>query len=134
MAEVKMRRYELIYLIQPEADEEGRERVATRLQSVFEEFKVQLVTQEEWGKRKLAYEINKYTKAYYMYVEFVSLPNAITEMERVLRLLDDCIRYQTIRLEDGFNRIGFISASGKIPAASACATCALPISRPSAVT
>lgn len=101
MAEVKMRRYELIYLVQPEADEEGRERVAARLQSVFDEFKVQLIKKEEWGKRKLAYEIKKFTKAYYMYAEFVCLPNAIAEMERVLRLLDDCIRYQTIRLEDG---------------------------------
>ena len=47
MAEVKMRRYELIYLVQPEADDEGRERVATRLQSVFDEYKVQIIKQEE---------------------------------------------------------------------------------------
>ncbi len=115
MAEVKMRRYELIYLVQPEADDEGRERVETRLQSVFDEYKVQIIKQEEWGKRKLAYEINKFTKAYYMYVEFVSLPNAIAEMERVLRLLDDCIRYQTIRLEDGLNSAaveGLVSSDG----------------------
>jgi small subunit ribosomal protein S6 len=101
MAEDKVRRYELIYLVQPEADDEGRERVASRLQSVFEQFEVQVVKQEEWGKRKLAYEIRKFTKAYYMYVEFISSPSAITEMERVLRLLDDCVRHQTIRLEDG---------------------------------
>jgi len=101
MANAKLRRYELIYLIQPEAEEEQRTRVSDAVLQVLTDAEALIIQNEEWGKRKLAYEIEKFNKAYYYYVEFVTQPGLSHEIERRLRLMDDCVRFQTIKLEDG---------------------------------
>ena len=103
MAKQKLRKYELIYLLQPEATDEEREKVHSRVRSVLTDADAKLLKFEEWGKRKLAYEIQKQGKAYYYYLVFVTKPDTNAEVERVLRMLDDCVRFQTIRLEDGLD-------------------------------
>ena len=96
----KYRKYELIYLIQPEATEEERQKVHDRVNLVIDEGDAWLLTREDWGKRKLAYEIRKQNKAYYTYVTLLASPGVTTEIERILRMLDNCIRFMTIKLED----------------------------------
>jgi small subunit ribosomal protein S6 len=103
MAKQKLRKYELIYLIQPEASDEDREKVHTRVRNVLTEADAKLLKFEEWGKRKLAYEIQKQGKAYYFYLIYVTGPDTNLEIERVLRMLDACVRFQVIRLEDGLD-------------------------------
>jgi small subunit ribosomal protein S6 len=100
MANAKLRRYELIFLIQPEAEDEARKHLVGRMLGILNDGGAHLIQNEEWGKRKLAYEIAKFNKAYYYYVEFIATPGLTHEIERVFRLTDDCLRYQTIRLED----------------------------------
>lgn len=101
MANDKLRKYELIYLVQPEATDEDRQKVQTRVDNVLEEYGATLVEREDWGKRKLAYEIQKQNKAFYTYMVIIAKPGTTAEIERVLRMLDNCIRWQTIKLEDG---------------------------------
>ena len=96
----KYRKYELIYLIQSEATDEERQKIHDRVEHVIEEGEAWLISREDWGKRKLAYEINKQNKAYYSYLTFVAAPGLTAEIERVLRMQDNCIRFITIRLED----------------------------------
>lgn len=103
MANAKLRRYELIYLVQPEAEEEQRTRVQETALKVLNDENALIIQNEDWGKRKLAYEIEKFNKAYYYYLEFVTKPGLTHEIERRLRLLDDCVRFQTIKLEDGID-------------------------------
>lgn len=100
MAVEKLRRYELIYLVHPEAEDGQVGRMKDRVSQVLTDFNALVLKREDWGKRKLAYEIEKVSKAYYRYIEFISQPAMISELERVLRLVDVVIRYQTIRLED----------------------------------
>ena len=100
MAVEKLRRYELIYLVHPEAEEGQLGRMKDRVGQVLSDYNALILKREDWGKRKLAYEIEKVNKAYYRYIEFISQPAMIAELERVLRLVDVVIRYQTIRLED----------------------------------
>ena len=100
MAVEKLRRYELIYLVHPEAEDEQITRMEQRIDQVLADYETLVIKREDWGKRKLAYEIEKVNKAYYRYMEFVVKPVMITELERVLRLVDVVIRYQTIRLEE----------------------------------
>lgn len=101
MANHKLRKYELIYLVQPEANDEDRQKVQTRVDNVLEEYGATLISNEDWGKRKLAYEIQKQNKAFYTYMVFIAKAGTTAEIERVLRMLDNCIRWQTIKLEDG---------------------------------
>ena len=103
MASDKLRRYELIYLLQPEAEDEQRNRVNEIVLSVLNDAEALIIQNEDWGKRKLAYEIEKFNKGYYFYFEFIVTPGVTHEIERRLRLLDDCIRFQTIKLEEGIN-------------------------------
>ena len=100
MAKEKFRRYEFIYPVQPDAEEEARARVAGRITEILEGADARILKNEEWGKRKLAYEIQKFNKAYYYYLEFITRPGVTHELERVLGLLDDCVRFQTIKLEE----------------------------------
>jgi small subunit ribosomal protein S6 len=118
MANAKLRRYELVFLIQPDAEEEARKNLVARMLGILEEGGAHLIQKEEWGKRKLSYEIEKFNKAYYYYVEFISSPGLSHEIERIFRLTDDCVRYQTIRLEDeidpdDLDRFAIISGDGE---------------------
>ena len=101
MAKQKLRKYELIYLVQPEATEEDRRKISDRVDLTIETFgNSALIKREEWGKRKLAYEIRKFNKAYYFYNIIVGPPGLTQELERVLRMLDNCVRFMTIKLEE----------------------------------
>lgn len=122
MAVEKLRRYELIYLVHPEAEDEQITRMEQRIDQVLSDYETLVIKREDWGKRKLAYEIEKVNKAYYRYMEFVVKPVMITELERVLRLVDVVIRYQTIRLEENIpaNTLDrFVVETPETPEASA---------------
>ena len=122
MAVEKLRRYELIYLVHPEAEDEQITRMEQRIDQVLSDYETLVIKREDWGKRKLAYEIEKVNKAYYRYMEFVVKPVMITELERVLRLVDVVIRYQTIRLEENIpaNTLDrFVVETTETPEASA---------------
>lgn len=115
---LKLRKYELIYVLQPEVTDEGRGKVEERLNQVFEEESVHIIKREEWGKRKLAYEI-KHTssgtdcsKGIYFYIVFAALPGVTQEMERRLRLLDDVIRFQTIKLDEDYTLEAALTEAG----------------------
>lgn len=103
MAKQKLRKYELIYIVQPEATEEERERVSSRIDAVVDQFEARILKREDWGKRKLAYEIRKFNKGYYSYLVLLGRPGLTQEIERVLRMLDSCIRFITIKLEEGID-------------------------------
>ncbi len=103
MVKQKLRKYELIYIVQPEATEEERERVSSRIDAVVDQFEARVLKREDWGKRKLAYEIRKFNKGFYSYAVLLGRPGLTQEIERVLRMIDSVIRFITIKLEDGID-------------------------------
>ncbi len=99
MSEKKLRRYEITYLVQPEATDEERAKVEDRVAGVFSKMGAHVLRREDWGKRKLAYEIRKYNKAYYTYLIFAGTADVPAELERNLRLLDVVVRFMVIILD-----------------------------------
>jgi small subunit ribosomal protein S6 len=104
MSSTKNRVYELIYIVQPEASEEDRNKISDRLQKAIDEYKATAVKKEYWGSRKLAYEI-KYqssmvSKGHYFYFVIDGKPGITQELERILRQFDSVIRFMTIRYDD----------------------------------
>lgn len=103
MSVIKQRTYELIYLLHRDVSEDDSTKLQDRLNGVIAEFNGSVIKEESWGKRKLAYEIKKgvntYNKALYMYMVFKAEPQVITELERILRITDHCIRFMNIRLD-----------------------------------
>lgn len=114
MSVVKQRTYELIYLLHRDVSEEDSTKLQDRLNSIVGDFNGSVLKEESWGKRKLAYEIKKgvntYNKAVYMYVVFKAEPGVTTELERVLRISDYCIRFMNIRL-DNYDPASVLSVS-----------------------
>ncbi len=55
---------------------------------------------DRWGKRPLAYEINKRKEGYYVVVEFAGEPATVTELDRILGLADEVIRFKIMRMPD----------------------------------
>jgi small subunit ribosomal protein S6 len=104
MSSVRNRVYELIYIVQPDASAEERQKILDRLKKAVEDFKATIVKHEDWDKRKLAYDI-KYqstfvSKGYYQYLVIEGKPGISQELERILRQFDTCIRFMTIRYDD----------------------------------
>jgi len=103
MSTNKNRLYELIYLVNREASDEARADVTARIKAVISDFNGEVVKTESWGKRRLAYEIQKgserHQKAYYEYNILQGPAGMTQEIERVLRLNEDCIRFLTIKID-----------------------------------
>ncbi len=94
------RRYETIYILKPGVDPDDADKVASRFSEIVDKFGGKITKVDSWGKRKLAYLIQKHSRGIFIHVDFVGANKLVAELERNLRRFDDVIRYQTIRIED----------------------------------
>ena len=95
-----MKAYELLYFVAPTTDEEARAGVIERVRGVIADSEGTLDNVDEWGKRKLAYEINGLTDADYTLIDFHSTPESIAELDRVLRINDAVMRHMIVARTD----------------------------------
>ena len=92
-----MRKYEAVFIFLPHLEEEVRTQLFNRLKSIMGEDNVLNV--DEWGMRKLAYEINDLTDGYYTVVNFESTPETIEELDRVCKISDNIMRHMIVRVD-----------------------------------
>jgi small subunit ribosomal protein S6 len=100
MSEQATNSYELIYIIQPKLDEDGINGVNERVTQAIAGQKGQVVSTEKWGQRKLAYPIKNHFFGNYVLHNVEMPPNGVLEVERVMRLHEDIIRFLVIRKDD----------------------------------
>ena len=94
-----MKAYELLLLLNPSLDEEARAAVLDKAQGVITADGGVVDGVDSWGKRKLAYEIEGLLEGIYYVVTFTATPSAVAEVERVLGITDDVVRFKTLRLK-----------------------------------
>lgn len=94
-----MRRYETMVILPDSLDEEGVEGVLQRIRDVVEAQEGRLVEEAYWGKRELAYEIDKRTHGYYAVFDLELSSEGLAELERQLKLSDNIVRFKTVRPE-----------------------------------
>lgn len=94
-----MRNYETIFILKPTLEEEVRKELINKFTSIISA-NGEVVKIEEWGNRKLAYEIEKFRDGYYILVNFNAAPSLPMELERNYRIADDVIRYMIVNLDD----------------------------------
>lgn len=94
-----MRKYETIYIVQPDLGEDDIKALSEKVQEVITSMKGDCRRLEDWGSRKLAYPVKKQTRGRYFYLNFEGNPALIAELERRLRLDDRVLRYQSVKLE-----------------------------------
>ena len=97
------REYETIYILRPEAATENIQEINGRVRKIIEDGGGKVLRLDNWGKRKLAYEISKQLKGIYLYWLYLGEANLVAEIERNLRMLDMVIRYQSVRVDQDVN-------------------------------
>lgn len=95
-----MREYELIYIVQPDCSPEREKEIQTRVEQAITAGSGQILLWDDWGSRKLAYEIQKFNKGHYMLVSFLGGGQFIPEMEHGLRLDSDVLRFLVVKVRD----------------------------------
>ncbi|MHC4751573.1 MAG: 30S ribosomal protein S6, partial [Planctomycetota bacterium] len=91
-----MRRYETITIVDPDLSEDERKPVLDRITDLISQQDGFLVIMDEWGSKKLAYEIKKKSHGYYVRVDYCGTGALIDEMERFFRIDDRVLKYMTV--------------------------------------
>ncbi|MCD6436456.1 MAG: 30S ribosomal protein S6 [Clostridiales bacterium] len=94
-----MRNYETMFVLKPNSDEEQRNAIIEKFKNIINEGG-EIISVDEWGTRKLAYEIQKLKEGYYVLISFKSDSDVINELERNYRISDDVIRFIVINLDE----------------------------------
>lgn len=92
-----MKKYEIMYIIRPNLEEEPRKALIEELNNVLKGLESNVVKVSEWGLRTLEYEIQKFKKGYYVVLDVEATEEARAEFDRIIRIKEDVIRYLIIR-------------------------------------
>jgi len=93
-----MRRYETIFIVDPDVSEEQRGAVFTRLEELFTQFGGLQVARDEWGVKKLAYDVRKRSRGFYVRLDYCGDGPLVDEIERSFRIDDKILKFMTIVL------------------------------------
>lgn len=94
-----MRRYETIVILNPDLSEDDRSSLLGRIRELIPQQEGVLIQEEIWGTKKLAYEIKKKPRGYYVRFDYCGLGSLVDELERSLRIDDRVMKYLTVLLD-----------------------------------
>ena len=93
------REYETVYILRPNTANDGVAEVNTKVKGIIEGLGGKILKVDNWGKRRLAYEVSKERKGIYLYWRYLGTSGVVEETERNLRMLDNVIRYMTVKVD-----------------------------------
>jgi small subunit ribosomal protein S6 len=94
-----MRRYETFIIIDPDLSDEERSPIFEKVKDLIQQEECLLVMLDEWGARRLAYEIKKKSRGYYVRLDYCGTGKLVDEMERFFRIDDRVMKYMTVLLD-----------------------------------
>ena len=94
-----MNKYELALVLSAKLEEEERAAALEKAQSYVTRFGGTITNVDEWGKKRLAYEIQKMREGFYYFIQFESDPNCPNEVENHVRIMEPVIRYLCVKQE-----------------------------------
>ena len=94
-----MNKYELCVVLSAKIEDDERAAALEKVQKYITRFGGTVTNIEEWGKKKLAYEIQKMKEAYYYFVQFDAEPTAPIEIENRVRIMENVIRFLCVRAD-----------------------------------
>ncbi|MCG8687879.1 MAG: 30S ribosomal protein S6 [Desulfobacterales bacterium] len=95
-----MRKYETVFISDPDLQDQAREELFDKVRNIITRENGILLDFDEWGSKKLAYEIKKKLRGYYVCLTYGGTGDLVTELERNFRLSDDIMKFMTILLSD----------------------------------
>ncbi|WP_085993800.1 30S ribosomal protein S6 [Oceanobacillus senegalensis] len=95
-----MRKYEIMYIIRPDMEEEAQKSLVERFNTVLTDNGAEIEKVNEVGKKRLAYEIQDFRDGYYVVINFSGDEKAVNEFDRLAKFSDDIIRHIAIREDE----------------------------------
>lgn len=108
--------YEMTYILNPVLDEDKFSEVVSHVNKLIEENDGEIVDVDEWGVKKLAYDIDKKSTGYYVNMYFKAPGETIEVVERNMRIHDDIMRYLTLKYDAKMMRHYTLAQKGELPA------------------
>ena len=93
-------RYELALILKPTLDDEAKAAQIEQITQLLGRFGATVEKIDEWGRRRLAYEIDKQNEGFYYFITFASETSAPLEIEKRIRIMENLLRYLIIRIEE----------------------------------
>jgi len=100
-----MRIYEELFIVKPDAPEEEVDQFVEQLRTQLTAAGATVDKIEKWGKRRLAYRVDKYREGAYVLLEFTAAADTVRELERRLRVSDLVIKFLTVRVDQTRKRL-----------------------------
>ena len=94
-----MNKYELALVINAKIEDDARTDAIEKIKALIEKFGGEITNVDEWGKKKLAYEIQKMHEGFYYFIQFEADAQCPAEVERHVRIMDNVLRYLVVKKE-----------------------------------
>ena len=94
-----MNKYELAVVVSAKIEDDARAEVVEKVKALVSRFGGNVTDVDEWGKKRLAYEIQKMKEGYYYFIHFESDSTVPGEVEQRIRIMDNVLRYLCVRQE-----------------------------------
>jgi small subunit ribosomal protein S6 len=100
-----MRIYEELFVVKPDAVQEDVDAFIAQIKEVITQSGGAIEKEDKWGKRKLAYRVQKFSEGEYVLLQFTAQPETIHEIERRMRVNDMVIKFITVRIDEKMKKI-----------------------------
>lgn len=95
--------YETTYITRPDVSDDNQKTFLDKVKGIIAAHGGQVVAVEDWGRRRLAYPIQKETRGYYTYIMYTGNNSLVAELERNLRINESVMRFLSVKLGDDFD-------------------------------
>ncbi len=95
-----MTKYELAVVVSAKIEDEERAAVIDKVKALIERFGGTVTDVDDWGKKKLAYDIQKMSEAFYYFIHFDAETSAPAEIESRIRIMDNVLRYLCVKQDE----------------------------------
>ena len=95
-----MNKYELAVVVSAKIEDDERAETVEKCKALIERFGGQVTNVDDWGKRRLAYEIQKMKEAFYYFIQFDAESSVPAEIESRIRIMDNVIRYLCVKQDE----------------------------------
>jgi small subunit ribosomal protein S6 len=97
--------YEELFIVKPDATEEDSDQLIEQLRAQLTSAGATVDKIDKWGKRRLAYRVDKYREGSYVLFQFTAAPDTVKELERRLRVSDLVLKFITVRIDETLKRL-----------------------------
>jgi small subunit ribosomal protein S6 len=95
-----MNKYELAVVVSAKIEDDERAATLEKVKSLITKNGGTITNVDEWGKKRLAYEVQKMKEAFYYFIQFEAASNVPAEIESRIRLMEDVVRYLVVKQDE----------------------------------